>query len=92
MSLFTCSPRDWRKGWEGLGSSLLSCYSESCLLSPLLPPLQDVARLQEGQQPEHQDVALQKVSDSEKLLYILDADAAIAKHMKHPQGDMIAEE
>ncbi|XP_012997386.1 periplakin [Cavia porcellus] len=52
----------------------------------------DVARLQEGQQPEHQDVALQKVSDSEKLLYILDADAAIAKHMKHPQGDMIAED
>ncbi|XP_005391315.1 PREDICTED: periplakin [Chinchilla lanigera] len=52
----------------------------------------DVARLQEGQQPEHQDVALQKVSDSEKLLYILEADAAVAKHMKHPQGDMIAED
>ncbi|KAM6165478.1 periplakin [Erethizon dorsatum] len=52
----------------------------------------DVARLQEGQQPEHQDVALQKMSDSEKLLYILEADAAIAKHMKHPQGDMIAED
>uniref|UniRef100_A0A452RP34 Periplakin n=1 Tax=Ursus americanus TaxID=9643 RepID=A0A452RP34_URSAM len=38
------------------------------------------------------DVTLQKVSDSEKLLYVLEADAAIAKHMKHPQGDMIAEE
>ncbi|XP_004627850.1 periplakin [Octodon degus] len=52
----------------------------------------DVARLQEGQKPEHQDVVLQKVSDSEKLLYVLEADSAIAKHMKHPQGDMIAED
>ncbi|XP_015346072.1 periplakin isoform X3 [Marmota marmota marmota] len=52
----------------------------------------DLARLQEGQQPEHRDVALQRVSDSEKLLYVLEADAAIAKHMKHPQGDMIAED
>ncbi|XP_058426096.1 LOW QUALITY PROTEIN: periplakin [Diceros bicornis minor] len=52
----------------------------------------DLARLQEGRQPEHQDVALQKVSDSEKLLYVLEADAAIAKHMRHPQGDMITED
>uniref|UniRef100_H2QAI9 Periplakin n=1 Tax=Pan troglodytes TaxID=9598 RepID=H2QAI9_PANTR len=52
----------------------------------------DLARLQEGRQPEHQDVTLQKVLDSEKLLYVLEADAAIAKHMKHPQGDMIAED
>ncbi|XP_021568006.1 periplakin [Carlito syrichta] len=52
----------------------------------------DLVRLQEGQQPEHRDVALQKVSDSEKLLYVLEADAAIAKHMRHPQGDMIAED
>uniref|UniRef100_G1T1G8 Periplakin n=1 Tax=Oryctolagus cuniculus TaxID=9986 RepID=G1T1G8_RABIT len=52
----------------------------------------DLARLQEGQQPEHRDMALQKVSDSEKLLYVLEADAAIAKHMRHPQGDMIAED
>nr|XP_006984729.1 periplakin [Peromyscus maniculatus bairdii] len=52
----------------------------------------DLARLQEGQLPEHRDTALQKVSESEKLLYVLEADAAIAKHMKHPQGDMIAED
>lgn len=52
----------------------------------------DLAGLQEGRQPEHRDVALQKVSDSEKLLYVLEADAAIAKQMKHPQGDMIAED
>ncbi|XP_032000488.1 periplakin isoform X2 [Hylobates moloch] len=52
----------------------------------------DLARLQEGRQPEHRDVTLQKVLDSEKLLYVLEADAAIAKHMKHPQGDMIAED
>ncbi|XP_058142509.1 periplakin [Dasypus novemcinctus] len=52
----------------------------------------DLARLQEGQQPQHRDVALQRVSESEKLLYVLEADAAIAKHMKHPQGDMIAED
>jgi periplakin len=51
-----------------------------------------VARLQEGRPPEHRDVVLQKTSDSEKLLYVLEADAAIAKHMKHPQGDMITEE
>lgn len=63
-----------------------------CPLSPLLWPSQDVARLQGGRQPEHRDVTLQKVLDSEKLLYVLEADAAIAKHMKHPQGDMIAEE
>ncbi|XP_045398479.1 periplakin isoform X2 [Lemur catta] len=52
----------------------------------------DLARLQEGRQPEHRDVVLQRVSDSEKLLFVLEADAAIAKHMKHPQGDMIAED
>uniref|UniRef100_A0A2K5C9X0 Periplakin n=1 Tax=Aotus nancymaae TaxID=37293 RepID=A0A2K5C9X0_AOTNA len=52
----------------------------------------DVARLQEGRQPEQRDVTLQKVLDSEKLLYVLEADTAIAKHMKHPQGDMIAED
>uniref|UniRef100_A0A8C5LB90 Periplakin n=1 Tax=Jaculus jaculus TaxID=51337 RepID=A0A8C5LB90_JACJA len=52
----------------------------------------DLAQLQEGRHPEHRDVTLQKVSDSEKLLYVLEADAAIAKHMKHPQGDMIAED
>lgn len=53
---------------------------------------QDLARLQEGQQLAHRDVTLQKVSDSEKLLYLLEADSAIAKQMRHPQGDMIAEE
>ncbi|XP_051023192.1 periplakin [Acomys russatus] len=52
----------------------------------------DLARLQEGQLPEHRDTTLQNVSDSEKLLYVLEADSAIAKHMKHPQGDMIAED
>lgn len=52
----------------------------------------DLARLQGGRQPEHRDETLQKVSDSEKLLYVLEADSAIARHMKHPQGDMIAED
>ncbi|XP_006897531.1 PREDICTED: periplakin [Elephantulus edwardii] len=52
----------------------------------------DLAHLQEGGQTEHREVALQKVSNSEKLLYVLEADAAIAKHMRHPQGDMIAED
>ncbi|KAI5932462.1 Periplakin [Manis javanica] len=52
----------------------------------------DLARLQEGQQLAHRDVTLQKVSDSEKLLYLLEADSAIAKQMRHPQGDMIAED
>uniref|UniRef100_A0A8I6A8D3 Periplakin n=1 Tax=Rattus norvegicus TaxID=10116 RepID=A0A8I6A8D3_RAT len=52
----------------------------------------DLARMQDGQLPEHRDATLQNVSDSEKLLYVLEADSAIAKHMKHPQGDMIAED
>uniref|UniRef100_A0A803VZJ6 Periplakin n=1 Tax=Ficedula albicollis TaxID=59894 RepID=A0A803VZJ6_FICAL len=29
---------------------------------------------------------------SDKLLYVLDGDAAVARHMKHPQGDMITED
>ena len=81
---------------QGQGSPPILAVPPESLPSVFPTPFsclsQDLARLQEGQQPEHRDVALQKVSDSEKLLYMLEADAAIAKHMKHPQGDMIAEE
>ncbi|XP_028904815.1 periplakin [Ornithorhynchus anatinus] len=52
----------------------------------------DLAQIKEGRPAQYRDVAIQKVSDSEKLLYVLEADAAIAKHMKHPQGDMITED
>ena len=81
---------------QGQGSPPILAVPPESLPSVFPTPFsglpQDLARLQEGRQPEHRDVALQKVSDSEKLLYMLEADAAIAKHMKHPQGDMIAEE
>uniref|UniRef100_A0A8C3LL03 Periplakin n=1 Tax=Chrysolophus pictus TaxID=9089 RepID=A0A8C3LL03_CHRPC len=36
--------------------------------------------------------ATQKLTESDKLLYVLDGDAAVARHMKHPQGDMITED
>ncbi|XP_074136524.1 periplakin [Sminthopsis crassicaudata] len=52
----------------------------------------DLAKIKEGQPAQHRELSLQKISESEKLLYVLEGDAAIAKHMKHPQGDMIAED
>ncbi|XP_036594041.1 periplakin [Trichosurus vulpecula] len=52
----------------------------------------DLAKIKESQPAQHREHSLQKISESEKLLYVLEGDAAIAKHMKHPQGDMIAED
>uniref|UniRef100_A0A8C5NTV5 Periplakin n=1 Tax=Junco hyemalis TaxID=40217 RepID=A0A8C5NTV5_JUNHY len=40
----------------------------------------------------HSSSLTQKLSESDKLLYVLDGDAAVARHMKHPQGDMITED
>ncbi|XP_060642550.2 periplakin [Anolis sagrei] len=52
----------------------------------------DLHRLKAGQSPQYQDHTADKLIESDKLLYVLDGDAAIARHMKHPQGDMITED
>uniref|UniRef100_A0A8B9G6V5 Periplakin n=1 Tax=Amazona collaria TaxID=241587 RepID=A0A8B9G6V5_9PSIT len=41
---------------------------------------------------QYKGLTAQKLTESDKLLYVLDGDAAIARHMKHPQGDMITED
>uniref|UniRef100_A0A8D0GMH1 Periplakin n=1 Tax=Sphenodon punctatus TaxID=8508 RepID=A0A8D0GMH1_SPHPU len=48
--------------------------------------------LQTGQPAQYKDHTVNKLTESDKLLYVLDADAAVARHMKHPQGDMITED
>uniref|UniRef100_A0A8C5UF51 Periplakin n=1 Tax=Malurus cyaneus samueli TaxID=2593467 RepID=A0A8C5UF51_9PASS len=50
------------------------------------------ARVQQGPKIPPSELTAQKLSESDKLLYVLDGDAAVARHMKHPQGDMITEE
>ncbi|XP_072838472.2 periplakin [Pogona vitticeps] len=52
----------------------------------------DLHKLKAGQPAEYRDYTADKLIDSDKLLYVLDGDAAIARHMKHPQGDMITED
>ncbi|XP_009993749.1 PREDICTED: periplakin [Chaetura pelagica] len=52
----------------------------------------DLHKIKACQLAQHKDLTAQKLSESEKLLYVLDGDAAVARHMKHPQGDMIAED
>uniref|UniRef100_A0A8D0EP52 Periplakin n=1 Tax=Strix occidentalis caurina TaxID=311401 RepID=A0A8D0EP52_STROC len=49
-------------------------------------------RTREGRLAQYKDLTAQKLTESDKLLYVLDGDAAIARHMKHPQGDMITED
>uniref|UniRef100_A0A8C2U0D1 Periplakin n=1 Tax=Coturnix japonica TaxID=93934 RepID=A0A8C2U0D1_COTJA len=41
---------------------------------------------------QYKELTAQKLTESDKLLYVLDGDAAVARHMKHPQGDMITED
>ncbi|XP_062999416.1 periplakin [Elgaria multicarinata webbii] len=52
----------------------------------------DLHKLKAGQPAQFQDHTADKLIESDKLLYVLDGDAAIARHMKHPQGDMITED
>ncbi|KAK9393289.1 periplakin [Crotalus adamanteus] len=52
----------------------------------------DLHKLKAGQPTQYQDLTADKLIESDKLLYVLDGDAAIARHMKHPQGDMITED
>ncbi|XP_074866951.1 periplakin [Carettochelys insculpta] len=52
----------------------------------------DLHKLKAGQPAQYKDHSASKLAESDKLLYVLDGDAAIARHMKHPQGDMITED
>lgn len=52
----------------------------------------DLHKLKAGQAHQYKDFTADKLVESDKLLYVLDGDAAIACHMKHPQGDMITED
>ncbi|XP_075755341.1 periplakin [Pelodiscus sinensis] len=52
----------------------------------------DLHKLKAGQPAQYKDYTASKLTESDKLLYVLDGDAAIARHMKHPQGDMITED
>uniref|UniRef100_A0A8B9VLP5 Periplakin n=1 Tax=Anas zonorhyncha TaxID=75864 RepID=A0A8B9VLP5_9AVES len=52
----------------------------------------DLHKLKACQLAQYKELTAQKLTESDKLLYVLDGDAAIARHMKHPQGDMITED
>uniref|UniRef100_A0A8C0FIW1 Periplakin n=1 Tax=Bubo bubo TaxID=30461 RepID=A0A8C0FIW1_BUBBB len=52
----------------------------------------DLHKIKACQLAQYKDLTAQKLTESDKLLYVLDGDAAIARHMKHPQGDMITED
>ncbi|NXQ67055.1 PEPL protein, partial [Quiscalus mexicanus] len=53
---------------------------------------QDLHKIKSCQLAQYKELTAQKLSESDKLLYVLDGDAAVARHMKHPQGDMITED
>lgn len=65
--------------------------SKEVTLSPV-PTVQDLHKIKACQLAQYKELTAQKLSESDKLLYVLDGDAAVARHMKHPQGDMITEE
>ncbi|KFP09530.1 Periplakin, partial [Egretta garzetta] len=52
----------------------------------------DLHKIKACQLAQYKDLTAQKLTESDKLLYVLDGDAAVARHMKHPQGDMITED
>ncbi|XP_042684161.1 periplakin isoform X2 [Centrocercus urophasianus] len=52
----------------------------------------DLHKIKACQLAQYKELTAQKLTESDKLLYVLDGDAAIARHMKHPQGDMITED
>lgn len=57
-----------------------------------LPLPKDLHKIKASQPAQYKDITARKLTESDKLLYVLDGDAAVARHMKHPQGDMITEE
>uniref|UniRef100_A0A8V0ZE97 Periplakin n=1 Tax=Gallus gallus TaxID=9031 RepID=A0A8V0ZE97_CHICK len=52
----------------------------------------DLHKIKACQLAQYKELTAQKLTESDKLLYVLDGDAAVARHMKHPQGDMITED
>lgn len=64
----------------------------SVIISPRSLPAQDLHKIKACQLAQYKELTAQKLTESDKLLYVLDGDAAVARHMKHPQGDMITEE
>ncbi|KYO32507.1 periplakin [Alligator mississippiensis] len=52
----------------------------------------DLHKIKASQPAQYKDITARKLTESDKLLYVLDGDAAVARHMKHPQGDMITED
>ncbi|KAK2533489.1 Ppl [Columba guinea] len=48
----------------------------------------DLHKIKACQPAQHKDLTAQKLTESDKLLYVLDGDAAIARHMKHPQAQL----
>lgn len=62
------------------------------IISPCSLPAQDLHKIKACQLAQYKELTAQKLTESDKLLYVLDGDAAVARHMKHPQGDMITEE
>lgn len=74
-----------RAGWDDL-------LDTTCVTLPRVPVAQDLHKIKACQLAQYKELTAQKLSESDKLLYVLDGDAAVARHMKHPQGDMITEE
>lgn len=95
-SLKDMRQQSWYPGavlWEDLAqASWIPFYFPLVTLLPHSLPAQDLHKIKACQPAQHKDLTAQKLTESDKLLYVLDGDAAIARHMKHPQGDMITEE
>lgn len=80
------------RAWHAPHGGLDAAAVPFAIVSPPSPPAQDLHKLKACQLAQYKELTAQKLTESDKLLYVLDGDAAIARHMKHPQGDMITEE
>lgn len=52
----------------------------------------DVDRIVSSQPVMHRDPTLQNIGESEKLVVVLETDALLARHLNHPQAEMIQED
>lgn len=82
----------WCPGAAWRDDLLDPVYFPLVTLPPRSLPAQDLHKIKACQLAQYKDLTAQKLTESDKLLYVLDGDAAVARHMKHPQGDMITEE
>lgn len=80
MTLLKTSPLDW----TDLNSVILKSLK--------LFLLQDVSKINEGKQPLYQEDTNKRILNSLELLTGLDEDAVNAKHLRHPQAEMIEQE